>query len=105
MPTPDLHVELSEVAAAQLCDLVPAMRLLKDEAQARRDTHLLDCLTACSIKRQRAVRENNHSLTWAAAPTGIGEAIDPLFAHNLSERSLFLKSKFYSGNGSMSEAA
>ena len=58
-----------------------------------------------SIKRQRAVRENNHSLTWAAAPTGIGEAIDPLFAHNLSERSLFLKSKFYSGNGSMSEAA
>ena len=49
MPTPDLHVELSEVAAAQLCDLVPAMRLLKDEAQARRDTHLLDCLTACVL--------------------------------------------------------
>ena len=49
MPTPDLQVELSEVAAAQLRDLLPAMRLLKDEAQARRATHLLACLLACSL--------------------------------------------------------
>ena len=33
MPTPDLHVELSAAAAAELRDLMPAMRLLKDEAQ------------------------------------------------------------------------
>jgi len=36
MPTPDLRVKLSDAAAAQLHELVPAMRLLRDEEQARR---------------------------------------------------------------------
>ena len=36
MPTPDLRVVVSDEAAAQLRALLPAMRLLRDEAQARR---------------------------------------------------------------------
>ena len=58
-----------------------------------------------SIKRQRAVRLNNNTLTWAAAPTEVGEVIDPLFDHNLEERALCLKAKFYGDHNGLSKAA
>lgn len=57
-----------------------------------------------SIKRQRAVREKNDALAWKSAPTEINEAIDRLFAHNLNERALYLRAKFY-GDGNLSKAA
>ena len=58
-----------------------------------------------SIKRQRAVRETNDALAWAPAPTQVGEVIDPLFAHNLYERALYLKAKYFGGRHDLSKAA
>lgn len=58
-----------------------------------------------SVKRQKATRENNAELGWTSAPTEIGEAIDPIFAHNLYERALYLKAKYYSGLEALSKAA
>lgn len=58
-----------------------------------------------SIKRQRAVRKNNDALAWASAPTKVGEVIDSLFAHNLDERTLYLKTKYYGDLDDLSKAA
>ena len=58
-----------------------------------------------SIKRQRAVRNHNGALTWTASPTEVGEVIDPLFAHNISERKLYLKAKYYGDRDALSKAA
>lgn len=58
-----------------------------------------------SIKRQRAIRHNNDTLAWSKAPTDVGEVIDPLFKHNLDERALYLKTRYYDDNGTLSEAA
>lgn len=58
-----------------------------------------------SVKRQRAVRNSNDELVWIQAPTEVGEMIDPLFEHNLSERSLYLKAKYYGDSHTLSEAA
>ena len=58
-----------------------------------------------SIKRQRAVRKINDALAWAPAPTRVDEVIDPLFAHNLCERTLYLKAKYFGDRENLSKAA
>ena len=58
-----------------------------------------------TIKRQRAVRKKNDALAWLPAPTKIGEMIDPLFAHNVEERALYLKAKYYRIPDNLSRAA
>ena len=58
-----------------------------------------------SIKRQRAVRENNAALAWTSAPTNVGEVIDSLFTHNLYERALYLKASYFGGPINLTRAA
>ncbi len=81
-------------------DVIPALR-----RSFRKVVYIETTSFMKSIKRQRAVRKNNDALAWAIAPTKVGEVIDPLFAHNLYERALYLKAKYYGGRDDLSKAA
>ncbi len=48
-----------------------------------------------TIKRQRAVRSGNSKLGWVSSQTKIPSEVDDMLQHNLSERNLFLRGRFY----------
>ncbi|OBQ77555.1 hypothetical protein A9K71_11160 [Mesorhizobium sp. WSM3873] len=58
-----------------------------------------------TMKRQRAERSYNSRLEWIASPTAIGEDVDTLHSHNISEQTAFLRSSYYGGDANVAKAA
>ena len=77
LPTPDLEVVLTAEAAAQLRDLVPAMRLLRDEAQARRAIEEVLVADPRSVhwRQQRATEEYGFCLDTLNVVCTFGEGV------------------------------
>lgn len=57
-----------------------------------------------TMKRQRAERVSNSRLEWISSPTAVGEDIDTLFDHNISEQTAFLRAIYYGGDANWTKA-
>lgn len=56
-----------------------------------------------SLKRQRAERLGNGALRWISSPTDGGQPVDDLMSHNILERDLLLRNRFFDPHAHVAE--